>query len=61
MDEFMLGEDILVAPVITEKTYSRDVVFPVGNWVDEEGNCFEGNRTYHLDAPIEKLLWFRRK
>ena len=61
MDEFMLGEDILVAPVITEKNYSRDVVFPAGVWVDEEGNSFEGNRTYHLDAPIEKLLWFRRK
>ena len=61
IDQFMLGTDILVAPVVTEKTYKRDVVFPAGEWVDADGNVYEGNKTYNLDAPIEKLLWFERK
>lgn len=60
VDEFMLGEDILVAPVVTEKTYKRTVTFPAGQWKDEDGNIYDGNRDYEIDAPIEKLPWFRR-
>lgn len=60
-DEYMVGKDILVAPVVTKGTVSRDVIFPEGTWCDEDGNIFEGGRTYTLDSPIEKLLWFRRK
>jgi len=61
VDEFLLGDDILVAPVVTKNTYKRDVVFPCGIWTDGEGNTFEGDRTYSLNAPIDKLLYFRRK
>lgn len=60
-DEFMLGENILVAPVVTKGTVKRDVTFPKGNWTDTDGNVFEGRKTYELDSPLEKLLWFRRK
>ena len=33
-DEFMLGDTILVAPVIVEEAISRDVYVPVGKWKD---------------------------
>lgn len=59
-DEFMLGEDLLVAPVVTAGTRERPVTFPAGTWCDEEGHVFEGRQTVTLDAPLEKLLWFRR-
>lgn len=59
-DEFMLGEDILVAPVVTQHTYERNVTFPCGTWEDSDGNRFEGRETYLLPSPIEKLLWFRK-
>lgn len=61
MDQFMLGEDILVAPVVTKATYERKVVFPAGEWVDEEGNVYSGNTTAVLPSPINRLLWFKRK
>jgi alpha-glucosidase (family GH31 glycosyl hydrolase) len=57
----MLGEDILVAPVVTKATYERKVVFPAGEWVDEEGNVYSGNTTAVLPSPINRLLWFKRK
>lgn len=59
-DEFMLGNDILVCPIITKGTYKKDVVFPEGIWIDSDGNRFNGGGTYNLGAPLNKLLWFRR-
>ena len=59
-DEFMLGENLLSAPVVTKGTRARDVQFPQGTWTDEDGNLFEGGKLYHLNAPLDKLLWFRR-
>ena len=59
-DEFMLGENILVAPVVTPNTYEREVSFPDGIWQDSDGNVYEGLRSYSLKAPIEKILYFRR-
>lgn len=59
-DEFMLGEDILVAPVVTKSTFERSVVFPSGRWQDEEGNVYEGGTRCVLPSPLSRLLWFKR-
>lgn len=60
VDQFMLGTDILVAPVVSKGIRRREVAFPAGIWEDEEGNRFCGRSRRVLDAPLEKLLWFRR-
>ncbi|CAG5101125.1 Similar to MYORG: Myogenesis-regulating glycosidase (Homo sapiens), partial [Cotesia congregata] len=61
-DEYLLGEEILVAPVITENTIARDIYLPKGNWKD--GN---NNRTYRgpmwikdYPAPIDVLPYFTK-
>lgn len=59
-DQFMLGENILVAPVVTQGTRERQVFFPAGCWEDEEGRRYQGRTAITLEAPLEKLLWFRR-
>ena len=59
-DEFMLGRDILVSPVVTKGTFKRKVIFPEGKWKDGEGNIYEGRSEITLDSPIDKLLWFTR-
>ena len=56
----MLGEDILVAPVVTKGTFERRVVFPAGRWQDADGNQYEGGTSVVLASPLDKLLWFRR-
>src|SRR6202012_1540842 len=40
-DEFMLGDDWLVAPVLTASP-QRKIVFPKGRWKDAQGHVFKG-------------------
>ncbi|KAJ6634650.1 Myogenesis-regulating glycosidase [Pseudolycoriella hygida] len=41
-DEFLLGENILVAPVLQEGKFSRDIYLPRGKWVSQTGECYNG-------------------
>ena len=59
-DQFMLGDEILVAPVLTKGARSRQVVFPAGKWQDEKGKVFQGPSRREVDAPLERLPWFKR-
>lgn len=60
VDEFMLGEKLLAAPVVTKGAFERKVVFPAGRWQDTDGNIYEGGTAPVLAAPLNKLLWFRK-
>ena len=60
-DEFMLGNDILVCPIITKGTFKKEITFPYGVWVDPDGNEYEGDSVITLETPLNKLTWFRRK
>ncbi|XP_050299312.1 myogenesis-regulating glycosidase-like [Anthonomus grandis grandis] len=59
-DEYLLGEDILVAPVIIEGSVSRDIYLPSGQWKDgNNGTIFQGPTTLkEYPAPIEVLPYF---
>eukprot|EP00471_Norrisiella_sphaerica_P010155 CAMPEP_0184499630 /NCGR_PEP_ID=MMETSP0113_2-20130426/42018_1 /TAXON_ID=91329 /ORGANISM="Norrisiella sphaerica, Strain BC52" /LENGTH=701 /DNA_ID=CAMNT_0026887607 /DNA_START=30 /DNA_END=2135 /DNA_ORIENTATION=- len=60
-DEFMLGDAILVKPVVTKGATTADVYFPQGKWYDWQSfHEFEGPRTATVKAPIEKIpIYFR--
>lgn len=58
MDQFMLGDKILVAPIWTAKTYKRKVKFPKGSWKSEEGKVYRGGCELEVEAPIEKVPYF---
>jgi len=58
-DQFMLGEDILVAPVLTKGQYKRKVVFPEGKWLGDDGSVEAGNTEIEIDVPIERLPYYR--
>ncbi len=59
-DQFMLGDDILVAPVVEKETYQRTVLIPEGTWKADDGAIVNGPSEIEVDAPIERLPWFRR-
>jgi alpha-D-xyloside xylohydrolase len=49
-DEYMFGEDILVAPLM-EETRSRSVYLPPGAWVDyQRGEIYEGGGWHRIAA-----------
>ncbi len=52
-DELLLGDDLLVAPVVTAGATSRSVYFPPGAWFDVwTGARVDGPQTMTVDAPI---------
>lgn len=59
-DQFLLGPDILVAPVLEKGARSRPVLFPPGRWQGGDGSIVEGPTTVDVDAPLEQLPWYQR-
>ncbi|MCA9661615.1 MAG: glycoside hydrolase family 31 protein [Myxococcales bacterium] len=60
-DIYLLGDDLLVAPVISAGATSREVTFPPGSWVDWfSGQVFAGEQTAVVDAPLDKLPLYLR-
>lgn len=57
-DQFMLGDDILVAPVVKKGEYARNVVLPKGKWKADDGTVVKGGKIIKVDAPIERLPYF---
>lgn len=41
-------------------TRRKELIFPAGEWEDEDGNRYAGGR-HTVETPLEKLAWFRRK
>lgn len=58
-DQFLLGDRILVAPVLNPGQRSRPVVFPPGRWQGDEGETVLGPTTQEVDAPLGRLPWFQ--
>ena len=60
-DQFMLGRELMVAPVVEEGQTSRRVYLPEGVWEDFfTGRRHSGNQTLLADAPLERIPVFRR-
>jgi alpha-D-xyloside xylohydrolase len=61
-DSYLLGPDLLVAPVLEPGATSRDVYLPAGaTWTDAwTGQSFAGGATYECAAPLERIPLFLR-
>ena len=62
-DQFALGDDIVVAPVVTRGAGAREVYLPRGTWrdaLDPGAGVYEGGRAHAVDAPLDKLPVFFR-
>jgi alpha-glucosidase len=60
-DEFMIGNDLLVAPVVKPDVTRRLVYLPKGTWYDYWTNKkYEGGTTITADAPMETVPMFVR-
>ncbi|MEV6212698.1 TIM-barrel domain-containing protein [Kitasatospora sp. NPDC051914] len=62
-DQFLLGPDLLVAPVYRAGARTRQVYLPSGaRWLDPAGGgVSEGGTTLDADAPLERIPVFVRE
>ncbi|HZR80787.1 MAG TPA: TIM-barrel domain-containing protein [Candidatus Binatia bacterium] len=61
-DVYLLGDDLLVAPVVERGATAREVPLPAGGWIDWwTGERHEGGGTIVVDAPLDTLPLFLRE
>ncbi|CAN5632780.1 glycoside hydrolase family 31 protein [soil metagenome] len=61
-DQYMVGSDVMVAPVTKQGVETRGIYLPVGaDWVDWwTGARFESGKTHYLKTPIDRVPIFVR-
>ena len=60
LDQFMMGDDLLVAPVVEGGAKTRTVVIPEGAWRSDRGETVVGPKTVTVETPIDRLPYFER-
>lgn len=59
-DCFMLGDDVLVAPVVKKGATEKTVRLPEGEWLDDMGAVHMGGGEVTVPAPLERLPYFKK-
>lgn len=62
-DQFLLGDDIIAAPVIRENSRARDIYLPKGTWVDGNSGAEHTGPKWlrNYSVPLKMLPFFTRK
>lgn len=60
IDQFMLGDDVLVAPVLESGATSRTIQVPPGKWRAWDGTVTTGPRRVEKKVDISTLPYFER-
>ena len=62
-DEYLWGNNVLVAPVLEAGQTERIVEFPSGNWISwyDSSKIYKGGEIASVDAPIDVLPLFVRQ
>lgn len=59
LSEFLLGETILVAPILKEGARERDIYLPAGIWEEPNGTSHTGNQWIRgYPAPLGTIPYF---
>lgn len=59
-DQFFLGPDLIVAPVLTQGAVEREVSLPAGTWRAEDGGVVEGPTRLTLAPSLDRIPRFER-
>ena len=58
LDQFMMGDDLLVAPVVEGGVKTRTVVIPEGTWRGDDNSIVVGPKTVEVATPLDRLPYF---
>lgn len=61
-DQYLFGDDLMVAPVVEEGKTERSVYVPAGEWTNLfTGEAFLGGRSYRMQAQINEIIVLQKK
>ena len=60
IDQFMMGEDLLVAPQLAKGADSRTVLIPPGTWKGDDGATVTGPAKITVSTPLARLPHFTK-
>ncbi len=58
--QFMIGSEILAAPVIEKQQRLKAVRLPGGRWLGWNGKSFSGGQTVEIPVTLEDIPYFRK-
>ncbi len=58
--QFMLGADMVVAPVVKYGERKKEVFLPAGIWLGKGNRAYQGPTTLTVNAPLNEIPYFRR-
>jgi alpha-glucosidase (family GH31 glycosyl hydrolase) len=59
-DQFMLGDNLMVAPAVVKHQRRRSVLIPPGEWLADDGTRLSGPDRAEIVVPLARLPRFRR-
>jgi len=59
-DQFMLGDNILVCPMLEKGKKSRTIVLPKGKWRSDTGKTYNGPIKIETEVPLKRLPVFEK-
>jgi alpha-glucosidase len=57
-DQYMLGRNLIIAPMLEKDKNTRSVVLPNGKWLSDDGKTYKGGKTYQIMVPLDRLPYF---
>ena len=57
-DQFVMGEDLIVAPQTVKGAQTRMVLLPPGRWRADDGAVFDGPCRIEVKTPLSRLPYF---
>jgi alpha-glucosidase len=60
IDQFLLGDKLIVAPVLTKSATKRSVVIPEGQWKSFDGQLITGPKTIEINVQLNDLPYFEK-
>ena len=59
-NQFMIGENLLVAPVLEKGCVSQKIAIPKGKWKGFDGKTYKGPKYYTFSIGLADLPYFER-
>ena len=57
----MMGNFLMVAPVVEKGAVARKVAIPPGKWIADDGQAVSGPAEIEVKAPLSRLPYFLRQ